>query len=416
MKQHKKNIIQKISKIKLKKRNIFIVVIGILGCLVLLKINAATFSIGVEGENGNISGGAIKNYQSDASGGSYLSFNAPTTPDKTTFTLVSIPDTQVEVQSTSAYPRFTNRVQWLINNKDTQNIKHVMQVGDLQDWDDDTHSHYERASNGLKPLDQAGIPYALTVGNHDTSAVCYGGSACPGIDVPTAFRNIPTWNLYYPKSRFAGLTTLCDEFNQLNTRLMAIGPSGTGLHTPTYVRNQCSQSNTTSSAYRTFNAGGYKWLVMNYEMWPRLVVQEWMKSVIERHPDYNVILVTHMHLSGGNTNLSTDYGGYGAPQGSPKAVFDNVIKQYSNIKMTFSGHTGGSGCAVFTGVNGNKIYSYLNNRLGSNPAPNHVRLIKVDTAAKTATSQEYVPQNNTYLNVADNASSNCSQTNINFAK
>lgn len=398
-----------------------ILLIAIIGTVWLTISKAATISISVQPELGQVSGCAEKTTDTNASGtGTYRAVRFGTGPGcppppsgENTFTLASIPDTQVEVQSTSNYSRFTNRIQWIVNNKTSQNIKYVWQVGDLQDWDDATHSHYERASSGLKALEQAGIPYGLTVGNHDTSAVCSGGSACPGVDVPTAFRNIPTWDQYYPPSRFPGIKTLCSEFSSLSTRLMAAGPSGTGLNTPTYVRNQCQTRDTTANAYRTFTAGGLKWVLINYEMWPRQVVQEWMKSVLERYPDHNAIFFTHMHLSSGSTSLANDYGGYGSPQGTPQMVYNNVISQYANVRFVFSGHTGGSGCAVFTGAKGNKIYSYLNNRLESaSPAPNHLRLMKFDIAAKTVTSQEYVPQSGQTLSQA----SNCNATNVDWVR
>src|SRR5690606_26487107 len=78
---------------------------------------------------------------------------------------------------------------------------------------------------------------------------------------------------------------------------------------------------------------------------------------------HNVILFSHMFLSNNSKSLSSSSTGYTAPQGVPKTVFDNVISKYPNVKFTFSGHTtGNNGCAKLTGVNGNTIYSYLNDR------------------------------------------------------
>lgn len=392
---------------------LFVFAFAAIGVVLLIVTKAATPTASFESEGGTVTAPATRITDASASGGSALRFGAGTAPPgETTFTLAAIPDTQVEVSSSGSVVRYNNRIDWIIANKAIQNIKYVWQVGDLQDWDDETHSHYVRASAGLTRLEQAGVPYALTVGNHDTAAVCAGGSACPGLDIPTVFRDLPTWNQYYPVSRFPGLKTLCQEFATYNTRLMAVGPSGSGVNTSTYVRNQCTAQDTTANAYRTFSAGGLKWLLINYEMWPRQVVQEWMKTVIERHPDHNVILFTHMHLSGGSTNLATDFGGYGSPQGTPKMVYDNVISQYSNVRITSSGHTNTSGCAVFTGANGNTIYSYLNNRHNESPPPNHLRLLKIDTSANTITSQQYVPQDGTTMSQA----ANCNATNVNWVR
>lgn len=331
-------------------------------------------------------------------------------PSENTFTLASIPDTQVETSSSSATTsRFIPRLEWLVDNANELNLKYVWQVGDLQDWDDPTHSHYERASNGLEILEDANVPYALTVGNHDTLAVCEGGSACPGIDVPTEFRNISTWHQYYPPSRFPGITTMCSEFSAFESRLMAAGPSGTNHNTPTFIKNACQQRNTTDNAYRTFRAGGLDWILINYEMWPRQSVQEWMKTVLERHPDHNAILFTHMFMSGSGS-LPTDFGGYGSPAGPPQSVFNNVIGEYPNVRFVFSGHTGTAACNTFNGENGNKVYAWLDNRRSDSPVPNHVRLIKINVSAGTATSQIYVPNSGQTLSQG----SNCNVSNINW--
>lgn len=339
-----------------------------------------------------------------AAGGGAIRFGASTTPVENTFTFASIPDTQVEVGSVAGAQRYNNRLQWLANNKTALNLKYVWQVGDLQDWDDATHSHYVRASDGLKILEQAGIPYGLTVGNHDTGAVCTGGSACPGANTSLTFRSINTWHDYYPPSRFAGLKTLCSEFSTFNDRLMAAAPVGVATNNqnhPQFIKDRCAERNTTDNAYRTFTAGGLKWILINYEMWPRQPVQEWLKTVLERYPDHNAILFTHMHLNG-DGSVAGDFGGYGSPQGTPQMVQNNVIAKFPNVRFTFSGHTGVAACSTFTGVNGNKIYSYLDNRREGASPPNHVRLIKIDVAARTATSQIYVPQDGQTLSQGSN--------------
>jgi hypothetical protein len=349
-----------------------------------------------------------------AAAGSAVQFGSVTAPTENTFTFASIPDTQVETSSTAGAARFNNRLQWLADNKSALNLKYVWQVGDLQDWDDATHSHYVRASDGLKILEQANIPYGLSVGNHDTNAVCTGGSACPGANTSLEFRNINTWHMYYPASRFAGLTTLCSEFSTYNARLMAAAPSGistTNQNHPQFIKDRCAERNTTDNAYRIFTAGGLKWLLINYEMWPRQAVQEWMKTVLERYPDHNAILFTHMHLDGSG-GLPSDFGGYGSPQGTPQMVQNNIVTQYRNIRFTFSGHTGTAACTTFTGVNGNKIYSYLDNRREGSPPPNHVRLMKLDVAAGTATSQLYVPQNGQTLSQG----ANCNVSGISWVR
>lgn len=402
-----------------------VALIGTAASLLLVAVVTAISFGRFEAEAGSLSGCVESFNDNSASGNSTnkairfgTGSGCETTPPpsgENNFTFASIPDTQVEVSSASgATSRFNHRLQWLVDNKNSLNLKYVWQVGDLQDWDDPSHSHYVRASNGLQILENANIPYALTVGNHDTNAVCEGGSACPGANTSLEFRNINTWHQYYPPSRFAGIKTLCQEFAAFNSRLMAAAPSGvssSNQNHPQFIKDRCAQRDTTDNAYRTFTAGGLKWLLINYEMWPRQPVQEWIKTVIERHTDHNVILFTHMFLNGSGS-LPTDFGGYGSPQGSPKAVYDNVISQFSNVRFVFSGHTGTAACTTFTGANGNKIYSYLDNRRSGSPIPNHVRLMKINVSAGTATSQLYVPNTSQTLSQG----SNCNVSGISWVR
>jgi hypothetical protein len=346
------------------------------------------------------------------------------------FTFAAIPDTQQEVISptkeaqylvpgTDIYMNryFNQRMQWLADNKTRLNLKYVWQVGDLQNWDTPTHDQYVRASNGLKILDRAGIPYALANGNHDNLATGEGGSARDPARTKEYLRNVDTWNQFYPVSRFPGIKTLCGEFAQFNTRLMAAYPAGmasTDLNHPQTVKDECTKSDSTVNAYRTFTAGGLKWIIINYEMWPRQVVQEWMKTVLERHTDHNAVLATHYHIDyGGGLSTGTQYG---SPQGSPRTVFDNVVKQYPNIKFVSSGHVSQNAyCSVATGVNGNIIHHYLNDRLEGQAEPNYIRLVKFNVSARTITSEHVMPNPAEASRVPSNPSS-CNETNVNWIR
>jgi hypothetical protein len=95
----------------------------------------------------------------------------------------------------------------------------------------------------------------------------------------------------------------------------------------------------------------------------------------------------HQSLNERNIEQS---GSYGA--NSPQYLFDNLIKQYANIKFVFSGHVGVAGSRVDTGVHGNKIYSFLQT-VHSNTT-NPVRLVEIDTKADSLRTWVYGPYNN----------------------
>ena len=281
-------------------------------------------------------------------------YAAPTTVD-TKFTIAVIPDTQNEVVSSSTL--IDHRMQWLVDNRASLDLRFVMQTGDLMNWDTPDHIQYERASNALRKLDTARIPYALAIGNHDTAATCPGGSACPG-NVNANLRNTTTFNTYFPVSRFQNLRGV-------------------------YETGKCD------NAYHTFTAGGLNWLVINVELWARTGAVDWVRNVLSQHPRHNAIIITHSHQnsSGG---IEQSNGGYG--NNSPQYVFDNALKLYPNVRFIFSGHVGSHGYSTVTGSQGNRIYQILTTYHDASTNP--TRLIEIDTAANTFSTRVYSPYTN----------------------
>jgi hypothetical protein len=269
-----------------------------------------------------------------------------------TFTLAVLPDVQQETSG----PRFVNRLQWIVNNRTSQNIKFMLQCGDMMNFNLD--SQYAFMSEGLKTLDNAAFPYATCLGNHDTAAVrSDSGSAAPG-DVNANLRNTAKYNAYFP-----------------TTRYRALG----GVYETGKIDN----------AWHAFTAGGLNWLVINLELWARTGAVDWAKTVVASHPNHNVIFLTHAHLNSDST-IQQNNGGYG--NNSPQYVFDQVIRQYANVRFVFSGHVGSHGYRVDTGVKGNKIHQFL--QCYHDGATNPTRLIRIDTANGTIQSSVYCPYTN----------------------
>jgi hypothetical protein len=195
---------------------------------------------------------------------------SPGTPDDpglqpgtdTTFSFAVMPDTQDEVGATD--PKMPKRVDWLLGHRDALDLRWVLHSGDVQSWDTADHVQYVRMSSRLERLAANGLPFVATPGNHDTGAVCPGGSACPGADTRVGLRDTRTWNTYYPPGRFG--------FE--------------GLYEPGKSDN----------GWRTFQAGGLNWLVLSVEPWPRTGVVAWARQVVASHPHHNVILLTHAFL------------------------------------------------------------------------------------------------------------------------
>ena len=114
------------------------------------------------------------------------------------FTLPVLPDTQIAVNRKPEM--LHSQLAWITKNAQALKMPMVLHVGDIVDFHNDRQ--WETASTAFKALDEAKIPYALAVGNHDTAAVGENsGSAAPG-NVNANLRNTTKFNAYFPVARF----------------------------------------------------------------------------------------------------------------------------------------------------------------------------------------------------------------------
>lgn len=268
----------------------------------------------------------------------------------TTFTFAVYPDTQQEVATDK---RFRNRADYLVKNRKALDLRFVTHTGDVVNWDTPDHGQYVVARDALRPLENAGIPYSLSIGNHDTMATGVGGSARDGDRSPQLVRDTTTFNTY------------------LNRQ----GMDQEGAYEPGRVDN----------TYHVYTAGGVGWLVLNLELWPRPGAVVWAQQVVASHPKHNVIIVTHSYLTAGGVIYTNK--GYGDT--APSTLATLLVKKYPNVRMVFSGHTGIYAHRVDTGVHGNRIDSFLLNWTSN--STNRTRLVSVDTKAGTLKTWVYAP-------------------------
>lgn len=269
------------------------------------------------------------------------------------FTIAVIPDTQDEVFGSDQ--RFPNRTQWIVDNRNDLNLQYVLHTGDMMNWDTADHSQYKVGSAAMARLDDASIPWMVAIGNHDTGAVCPGGSACPGKSAKVTVRDTTTFNSYFPVSRF---------------------PNTDGLF----------ESGKIDNAWSTFSAGGSKWLVMTLELWPRRAVVGWAADVVASHPDYNVIIATHSFLTA-DGQIDQSHGGYG--ETSSQYLYDNVVGPNSNVKLVFSGHVGEAGSRVDTRPDGSKVAEFLGTFHSGSTNP--LQLLSIDTLSGSVSTRFYAP-------------------------
>lgn len=278
------------------------------------------------------------------------------------------PDTQNESGEGTA-GRIYKRSQWVVANKAAKDYRFVTHSGDLVNWGWLVPAQYASASAGMKPLEDANLPYFIAIGNHDTRAVGWDGIA---------------GSRGYGGSAYVGNPECVERLGaaQCNTSLLV---RGTQEFNATFTAARYGavkgafEANKVDNSYSTFEAAGKKFMVLNLELWPRTEAVNWAKGVVAAHPDHNVIIVTHSYLNGNGTIYSSN-GGYST--NSPQYLYDNLVKLYPNVKMVFSGHVGGFASRTDVGTNGNKIASFLET-MHANPPQIPLRDLEVDVVNGT---------------------------------
>jgi hypothetical protein len=290
------------------------------------------------------------------------------------FTIAVIPDTQGEVFG--ADKRLPHRNRWLVKRRDALDLRFVAQVGDLTNWGWLDRAQLRRASRGFQILDDAGVPYAIAVGNHDTRAVGwdgrggYGGAAY--VDNPECRDRFSA-----QECRTEVLVRRTEEINEFfdAERFGAVR----GAYEPGKIDN----------LYSTFRVDGLRWMVLDLELWPRKDAVVWADRVVRAHPRHNVIVNTHSYLTaGGAISTSAEYGST-----SPRYLWDTLVSRHRNIVMVLSGHTGQGATRVDRGVHGNKVVSMLTNLRQDETNP--VRLVRVDPGSNTLATRVLGPFDDT---------------------
>ena len=269
------------------------------------------------------------------------------------FTLPVLPDTQIEVR---ARPEMLqSQLDWLVKNRQQLQIPMVLHVGDIVDWDNTTQ--WKTASAAFAVLDRANLPYALAVGNHDTSAVGrFSGSAAPG-NTNQNVRKTLFFNTFFPVSRF---------------------------------RNQRGrfEDGKSDNAFYTFTAGNLNWLVMTLEFCARPAPVAWANTILDQFPHHNAIILTHFHLNS-RGEINQNNAGYGDL--SCQEIYNRMISQHANVRLVLSGHVDSSAHRTDVGVRGNTIYQILQDYQGQDSGGGFIRLLEIDTEKGTIAARMYSP-------------------------
>jgi hypothetical protein len=220
------------------------------------------------------------------------------------FTVVLLPDAQnyTSQAGSSSNAMFKAQTQWVVANRAARNIVFVSQVGDLSETGDAAEVQWMRADSTLSLLEDPvttglphGIPYEVTVGNHDQTP--NGDPTAPSV----------FYNRYFGAARFAGR------------------PYRGGQREPARANDHFS----------LFSGGGLDWIVISlqYSTSALPAATTWADSLLTAHASRRAIVVVHNMLATGNP---------AAWSGQGQGVYD-ALKSHANLVLMVTGHAAGEG-------------------------------------------------------------------------
>ena len=221
-------------------------------------------------------------------------------PGNYDFAISHITDTQYLTES---YPEvYAQALSWIADNAESREIAFATHTGDLiQNWvdpdqgEDRARVEYERASDIQSILDDAGVPNSVLPGNHDNKR---------GVDASL-------FNEYFGPSRYPDSVSITPDDH--------------------------------SSNYTLFEHDGAKFLMLSLGYGYGEGEIAWASTVVTEHPDYNVVISTHEHVTPltlieeAHRSVNSRWISHG------QDLWDRVIAPNRNVVIVLSGHFHGLG-------------------------------------------------------------------------
>ena len=203
------------------------------------------------------------------------------------FEIIALPDTENYVDPISNAWVMTAQTQWIVDQKATENIVFVSQLGDLLHYAPATEIVPAKAMFDILDggLPDAVVPYSVSKGNHD------------------------------------GSSQFDDNFGEDRYREYSWYGDGTNTTDDSYYIN---------NHYQIFSAEGYEFLHINLVKGPDENVLAWAQTVVDANLGKPTIISTHSYLD--NEDNIPARGGTG------DAIWNGLVKDNPQIFMTLSAH------------------------------------------------------------------------------
>lgn len=220
-----------------------------------------------------------------------------------------VPDTQLYTQATPQH--FVDQLAYVADRAGERKTKMVIHAGDVVNRKYLSQEYqWLNAEKAMSQLDDAGIPYLVSWGNHD-----YENDRNNRVMLPK----------YYPMDRFAG---------SLEGSEWAFGGS-----------------QNIDNYYYTAEIDGAKLMLLTVGYFSADEAGDaglaWAREVIAQHPDHSVILAIHQ---------SVDHGQNRWANGN---VTSQLVDPFTNVKLVLGGHIAGTGVATRTTAGGAQVYGIL---------------------------------------------------------
>ncbi|HEU4764426.1 MAG TPA: LamG-like jellyroll fold domain-containing protein, partial [Candidatus Eisenbacteria bacterium] len=282
------------------------------------------------------------------------------------FTIIGIPDTQYYTGQLNGGTNaiFQAQTNWIVANKDALHIAYVATLGDCVEHGDNSGNdiEWQRADASYSIIEDPvttgllhGIPYGVTVGNHDQSPI---GNP----DGTTTF-----YNQHFGSSRFSGRSYYGGHYGANN-----------------------------DNWYDLFSAGGMDFLVISleYDPTPDPSIMAWADNLLTTYASRKAIILSHFIANTGNP------AGFG-PQG--QAIYD-AFKGHANVSLLLCGHVPGEGRRQDTYL-GNTIHTLMADYQGrTNGGNGWLRILQFSPANNTLRVRTYSPWLDQYEADADSSS------------
>lgn len=199
------------------------------------------------------------------------------------------------------YPEKVHTIyDYIVDNIESKKIAHVFTLGDITE--SNAQREWDVAKEAIGKLDGK-VRYSLVRGNHDGKQ-----------GFLDKFGNNSEYKKQYKASYLSSLNTAVE-----------------------------------------FSAGNLDYLIVNLDYRPSDEILTWANSVVEAHPNHNVIMTTHGYMDSNGQKYDADGGNGGT------AIWEKFVSKHSNIVMTLSGHVDDEVLEAVknTGVNGNVVTELL---------------------------------------------------------